>query len=424
MIKLADDYRSCFETETRSVSEHARAYLSGLLMKAPRKNMERIEEYVEGCAYESMQHFLSDSPWDHKIVLDRVALDVRDLFGESETALIIDESALAKKGRMSAGVARQYNGRLGKVDNCQVGVFAALSDGRQTGLVDARLYLPEEWTGDPDRCRRAKVPEDQRQPRSKLMLAAEMILRARNLGLGFSWVCFDAFYGASSALLRQIDEWGIDFIADVRVNQHVRLMGSDKEKSERMDELFFGEVENEWESVRVEYLDGPKIINACRHRILISNATDGKERTGWVVCTCDPESCACTYFLSNIDCSLSELVRRHTRRYWIERALQDAKTTLGMADYQARGWLAWHHHMAMVALAQRFLLSEKTGDCRNIELLSAQDVVEALTVLLPRKGTTIDQVLDIIGKRHVKRHSARLSRRRAKNNECATNITK
>lgn len=410
-MKLADDYRSCFETETRSVSEHARAYLSGLLMKAPRKNMERIEEYVEGCAYESVQHFLSDSPWDHKVVLDRVALDVCDLFGEVETALIIDESGLAKKGKMSAGVARQYNGRLGKVDNCQVGVFAALSDGRQAALVDARLYLPEEWTDDPERCRRAKIPRDECIPRSKLVLAAEMILRAKTLGLRFGWVCVDAFYGASSALLRQIDDWGIEFIADVRINQHVRRMDAEQPaKNERIDELFFGEIENEWESVRIEYLDGPKIINACRHKVFFPDPADEAERTGWAVCMCDPKSGACTYFLSNIDASLPELARRHTRRYWIERAFQDAKTSLGMADYQARGWLAWHHHMAMVALAQRFLLNEKTGDCRQIELLSAQDVVEALTVLLPRKDTTIDQVLGIIGKRHLKRRSARSSR--------------
>lgn len=410
-MKLADDYRSCFETETRSVSEHARAYLSGLLMKAPRKNMERIEEYVEGCAYESVQHFLSDSPWDHKVVLDRVALDVRDLFGEAETALIIDESGLAKKGKMSAGVARQYNGRLGKVDNCQVGVFAALSDGRQTALVDARLYLPEEWTDDPERCRRAKIPQDECTPRSKLVLAAEMILRAKTLGLGFSWVCVDAFYGASSALLRQIDDWGIDFIADVRVNQHVRRMDAEEAETTRMDELFFGEIENEWESVRVEYLDGPKMINACRYRVFFPNPAGGPEHTAWAVCICDPQSSACTYFLSNIEASLPELVRRHARRYWIERAFQDAKTSLGMADYQARGWLAWHHHMAMVALAQRFLLGEKIRDCKQIDLLSAQDIVEALTVLLPRKDTTIDQVLGIIGKRHAKRRSARDSRR-------------
>ena len=412
-MKLADDYRSCFETETRSVSEHARAYLTGLLMKAPRKNMERIEEYVEGCAYESVQHFLSDSPWDHKVVLDKVALDVCDLFGEAETALIIDESGLAKKGKMSAGVARQYNGRLGKVDNCQVGVFAALSDGRQTALVDARLYLPEEWTDDPERCRRAKIPPAERIPRSKLVLAAEMILRAKTLGLGFRWVCVDAFYGASSALLRQIDGWGIEFIADVRINQHVRQVGTEEPaRSGRIDELFFGEIENEWESIRVEHLDGPKIINACRHRVFLFDPTDEAERTGWAVCMCDPESGACTYFLSNIDASLPELARRHTRRYWIERAFQDAKTSLGMADYQARGWLAWHHHMAMVALAQRFLLSEKTGDCRQIELLSAQDVVEALTVLIPRKDTTIDQVFGIIERRHAKHRSARDSKRK------------
>lgn len=373
--------------------------------------MERMEEYAAGFAYESIQNFISDSPWDHKILLDKIALDVSDIFGKADTALIIDESGMEKKGKMSAGVARQYNGRLGKVDNCQVGVFAALSDGKHAALINARLYLPDEWTEDPERCKRAKIPQDECAHRTKLVIAAEMILRAKDLGLNFGWVCFDAFYGASSSLLRQIDEWGIDFIADVRVNQHVRRMGTDQAVDERIDDLFFGDIENDWEDVQVEYQDGPKILRACRHKIFFPNASGEVECTGWAICTYDPTSNECTYFLSNIDASLPELVRRRTRRYWIERALQDAKTSLGMADYQARGWSAWHHHMAMVALAQRFILGEKVIHCRQIDLLSVQDVVEALTVLLPRKGTTIDQVLSIISKRHKKRRSARDSRR-------------
>ena len=126
-------------------------------MKAPRKNMERMEEYVEGSDYQSQQQFLSDSPWDHRPLMNRVAQEVSSVLGGANTALLIDESGFAKKGSKSAGVDRQWNGRLGKVDNCQVGVFAALSNGATCGLIDAQLYLPESWTDDPQRCSEATL---------------------------------------------------------------------------------------------------------------------------------------------------------------------------------------------------------------------------------------------------------------------------
>lgn len=412
LLTFTDGFRDLFENGKRDVVAQSSDYLSGLLMKAPRKNMERIEEYVGSCSYESMQYFLSESPWDHRPVFDRIALNASDLLNEKETAFIVDESANEKKGNKSAGVARQYNGRRGKVDNCQVGVYGALSDGKHTTLVDARLYLPETWTEDLERCQEAKIPRDECKQRSKIFMAAEIILHAKILGLKFSWVAFDAFYGASSVLLGQIDDWGIDYIADVRVNQPVELVNGDEEYSGQIDNLFFGDIDNEWESVRIEYLDGPKNVNACRHRVYYSNSEDEVRKTAWAVCVFDPKSGKTTYFLSNAHASLTEMVRRHPRRYWIERAFQDAKTSLGMADYQARGWTAWHHHMAMVALAQLFILGEKMRTCPQIELLSAQDIVEALTVLLPKKDTTIDQILTIITRRHDKRMAARKSKRK------------
>ena len=114
-------------------------------MKGERKNMERMEEYVQDYDYQSLQQFVSDSPWDHKALIERIGKDVDVLVGGNDSMLIIAESGFAKKGKNSVGVARQWNGRQGKVDNAQVGVFTALSDGKGAGsLVDTRLYLPEE----------------------------------------------------------------------------------------------------------------------------------------------------------------------------------------------------------------------------------------------------------------------------------------
>ena len=122
-------------------------------MQAERKNMQRMEEIVPESKEQSLQHFLSNSPWDGRGVMGQVALDVdAELGGHEDTMLMIDESGLPKKGDESVGVARQWCGQLGKVDNCQVAVFAALGRGERASLVDARLYLPKVWTNDKTRC--------------------------------------------------------------------------------------------------------------------------------------------------------------------------------------------------------------------------------------------------------------------------------
>jgi SRSO17 transposase len=123
-------------------------------MQATRKNMERMEEHVVGADDQALQYMLTDAQWDSKAVMDQVAQEVNQLLGGDESCLLLDESGFEKKGEHSVGVARQWNGRLGKVDNCQVGVFAALGCGTRVSLIDFRLYLPESWSKDALRCKK------------------------------------------------------------------------------------------------------------------------------------------------------------------------------------------------------------------------------------------------------------------------------
>ena len=144
--------------------------------------MERIAEVVPESNEQALQHFISNSFWDERPVLGQVAFDAnRELGGHTDSALLIDESGITKKGNKSVGVARQWNGRMGKVDNCQVGVFAVLSRGTRATLVDKRLYLPEEWIKDPKRCTEAKIPIDQQILKSKAQLALEISLETGDL---------------------------------------------------------------------------------------------------------------------------------------------------------------------------------------------------------------------------------------------------
>jgi SRSO17 transposase len=152
-------FKEHFQNATRSVIEPVGPYLKGLMQGDPNKNnMERMEEKVPNADEQQLQHMLSDSPWDHRAVIDQVALEADGLLGGNRNScLLIDESGFKKSGSHSVGVGRQWCGRLGKVENCQVGVFAALGCDQRVTLVDERLYLPEKWSEDPQRCEQLGV---------------------------------------------------------------------------------------------------------------------------------------------------------------------------------------------------------------------------------------------------------------------------
>ncbi len=188
-------YSCYFKTATGSVDTQAEQYLCGL-MEAKRRNMERMAEVVPNCDDQSLQNFLTNSPWCGRSVLDRIAQDVDDIFGDDpDTCLLVDESGILKKGNKSVGVARQWCGRYGKVDNCQVGVYLALSCRENNSLIDTRLYLPETWANDPERCREAGLPEEHIVFKTKSELALEMVAHAHSTSIRFNWIGADGGYG-------------------------------------------------------------------------------------------------------------------------------------------------------------------------------------------------------------------------------------
>ena len=424
-MKFTQTYSQHFNVAYQNVADNARAYTTGLVMKASRKNMERMEEYVQDCEYQSLQQFISDSPWDHEALNAHIANDVNELLGGPESVLALDESGFAKKGKRSVGVARQWNGREGKTDNCQVGVYAALSDGVQASVVDFRLYLPREWTEDKERCLKAKIPEEECGFKTKPKLAIEMVGAAQANGLSFGWVAMDAFYGQVPECVRDIDRYGLNLVADVHRNQIVytenprpylpRRKNRQARKPTRLrartegirvDDLYKEEALASWHTIRVrEGTKGTVFLRARRRRVWL---WDGEERTArnwWLVFISDPLTGELKYFISNAEASvtLTTLVQKHATRFWIERAFQDGKTSVGMADYQTRGWIAWHHHMALVMLALLFLLRERLLHQQDVALLSCQDLVELLNYYLPRTDLTEESVLANLKRRHLTR---------------------
>src|SRR5271155_248521 len=217
-----DRHGHFFRPRTRHNVAVARRYLRGLAQAedCPFESMAAVVE--NGCA-QRFQHFISESPWDHEPVVAQIARDADALLGgKPDSALIIDESSFPKQGKRSVGVARQWTGRLGKVDNCQVAVFGVLTDGKRHTPVDMRLYLPRKpWIDDPARCERAGVPEAARSYKSKSEHALDIVRRARERGMRFEWVGVDAGYGKEPAFLRALDDAGEVFVADVHRDQRV-----------------------------------------------------------------------------------------------------------------------------------------------------------------------------------------------------------
>ena len=417
-----------FVTKTRSVIEQSINYLSGL-MQTIRKNMERMIEVVPDTEYQALQHFTSKSPWAHRPVMDQVALDSDRLMGGSpDTGLIIDESAIPKKGEKSVGVARQWCGRLGKVDNCQVGVFASLVRGSSATLIDGRLYLPKEWTDNRKRCKSAGVPDDV-QFKTKSQLAIDIIHHARSIGLRYAWVGVDGGYGKEPQFLNTLDDEREQFVADVHKDQIIYLEHPAPRIPQRLTTK--GRPPSRYKT------DIPKITVAtwaanqpeeAWQRIAIRDSTKGRLEVDlltqrvWV--RLDKKQTVrqwhlvvrrevgaretIKYSLSNApaETPLERLAFMQGQRYFVERCFQDAKESVGMDHYQIRGWRAWHHHMAMVMMAMLFMLEIRLEQKEPYPLLSCPDIVTLLAHFLPRRDVNPEEVLRQMEVRHKQRQAS------------------
>jgi SRSO17 transposase len=426
---FAKRFEAHFQRWTRSVAAQARQYLQGLT-QASRKNMERMEEVVPDCDYQSLQHFLSDSAWDARAVLDQVAVEAdRHLGGAEDSCLLLDESSFQKKGEKSVGVARQWSGRLGKVENCQVAVFAALAQGSSSTLIDTRLYLPKEWVEDQRRCIAAGVPAPEIILKSKADLAFEMVLRARQNGVRFSWVGSDGGYGKDPSFLRRLADHGEVFVAEVHRDQQIYLEDpaprvaerkvpagrqptrlEAQSASERVDAWAKAQPPERWHQVVVRPgTKGELRVEALHGRAWLWDGSEQKARLWHVVATREigsPDKIK--YALSNAPeaTSLERLVQMQRQRFWIERSFEDGKSASGLADYQVRGWRAWHHHMALVMMAMLFMLEERLLHQQSHPLLSCSDIEVLLAHFLPRRDATMEEVVRQMEARHKARQKA------------------
>jgi len=418
-----------FRQRTRTVETSVRHYVRGLL-QVETKNMERMEEAIPDADQQALHHMLSESAWSERAVLDQVAQDAHRLLGgHADSALLIDESGCPKKGTHSVGVARQWCGQLGKVENCQVGVFAALSRGPDATLIDERLFLPEVWARDPARRQAAGIPVAQRSFQRKTDLALAMITHARQQGIGFAWVGLDGFYGSDPAFLRALDDRGEVFVGDAHKDRRIYLDDprpiippaptahgrpptrlQAQTPAVRVDRWTRQQPPTAWQSVTLrDGAKGPLRADILHRRVWLWDGEEARARLWRLIARREIDApTEVKHSLSNAPANtpVPRLAFMQGQRYWIERALQRGKQDVGLGDYQVRGWRGWHHHMTLVMMAMLFGLEERRPHHQTRPLLSGADIRALPNHFLPRRDSTLEEVLRQMEVRHRKRQAA------------------
>ena len=361
----------------REARDHSRHYLQALLVQSgERRNAENLSETVPASA-RVMQRFLAESPWDDDTVIGRLQEYLGPRLGHPDAVWVLDGSDFPKQGRKSVGVARQYCGRLGKVASCQAGMFLAYVSPLGRALVDKRLYLPESWTSDKDRCEAAGVPEERQGYRSKTQLALEMLQRALERGhLRAGWVAGDDAFGMSPSFREGLAALGMRYVLDVPGGTTVwplepawtspehqgigrprkpRLVGGQRRTmEERSDEL----PEEAWREITVaEGSQGPRSYRFSAQRVRPTSRRKPGE-IHWAIYRRNLDGSEPRYYMSNDpeDTPLETLAYVGGSRWRIETEFETEKSNVGLDEYETRTWAGWHHHVALCLLGGAFLL--------------------------------------------------------------------
>jgi len=350
--------------------QHARTILRGKLTGLQRKTTEPVATQA-GEKRRPLQLFVGAGGWDDQAVLGELHQHVREELGDADAVFILDPSSFPKKGTDSCGVARQWCGRLGKVDNCQVGVFLAYATPRGCALLDSRLYLTEDWAVDPARRAATYVP-DSVNFQERWRIGLDLLDRARATLPG-SWLVGDDELGRCSAFRAELRLRRLHYVLDVPCNTLVRDPSERRPRArpggkprlppfERADQWVARQPKGRWRKVTVRDGEkGPlevmvllatvqtKDEDGCvgpRERLMVIRTREDKPQT-W-------------YTLSNArEAQRAVLTRVHGFRHKIEEQFAQGNGEVGLDHYEVRSWVGWHHHMTLTLLALWFLQTER-----------------------------------------------------------------
>jgi SRSO17 transposase len=392
-----EQFSDCFQrSESR---EHFFKYMAGQFSDLERKSIEPIALAVKDGNVRAMQRFVSDAPWDDNAMITKYRSLLNDDIGSPDGALIFDETSFVKKGDDSIGVGRQYCGTIGKVDNCQVGVFAAYASESGYALVDKRLFIPEQWFSDKYKIRREKCNLSEEVVfRTKPQLAVEMLdAIVAEKSLPFKYVLADTIYGESPDFLKAVESLpDTTYFVSVSANtlcwlkRPMTVLKQYTWRGESKSKTILADTSQK--PMTVEYLaknindyfwyrrqvsegaKGPIVYEFARRRIILSaSGLPQREVCLFIRRTIDGPA-TYSYFITNASSttSLKTLVWLSGMRWAIEQCFEETKTELGMDHYEVRKYPGWHHHILTCMLAHFFLwhlkirMGKKSAVCYSI----------------------------------------------------------
>ncbi len=360
-------------------------YIAGLIGPGDRKSIQPMAERVEAVSYDQLHHFITSSAWDAAPLEAALLGEADRQVGGHDAWLIIDDTALPKKGNHSVGVAPQYASALGKRANCQTLVSVTLASNEVPVMVGLQLFLPESWISDTARLDRARVPDDNRAYRTKPEIALAEIDRVRAAGVRFGCVLADAGYGLSAPFRQALSARGLTWAvgipfkqkvypADVKMIFPVAVRGRPRQRhipdtqsitAQAMLETAKwrkvswrrgtkGALSARFAAVRVRIADGPP----QRIRDMGAQHLPGEEV--WVIGE-HRSTGKRKYYLSNLpaETSLKQLASAIKARWICEQAHQQLKEELGLDHFEGRSWAGLHRHALMTMIAYAFLQSRR-----------------------------------------------------------------
>lgn len=375
-----NQFYDCFQrSESR---KHFFRYMVGQFSELERKSIEPIAFNVEDGQVRAMQRFISDAPWDDDKIVSKYRNLVKQDLGSSDGALVFDETGFLKKGDNSIGVARQYCGAIGKVENCQVGVFTAYVSEYGYAFVDKRLFIPEKWFLEEykDRRKKCKLP-DSLEFKTKPQLAAEMLLNiSTEKTLPFKYVLADTVYGMSPEFIKALESL-VDVTYFVSIPESVtcwlrrpdtikkeyKYRGETRTKTVLADPKnkpvkisVFAKTINDYFWYRRQVSEGTKcpiVYEFTKRKIFVANARLPQKEVWLVIRRTIEDNPDYSYYISNAQVStrLPTFVWLSGLRWAIEQCIKECKTELGMDHYEVRKFPAWHHHIITSILAHFFL---------------------------------------------------------------------
>lgn len=408
----------------------SRVYLNGLLLGQERKSAEPMalvfgQSQDDGIGQNqvlNLQRFLSQSPWEFQNVQHEIqAVYAEQLVPSTATwsigtVAVLDSSGFPKKGRESVGVQRQYCGRLGKKENCQVGVFLVGVTPAGSALLDQQLYLPKVWTKDKKRRNKVHVPKEIHF-QTELKIAVELLRRTQAAGVvRFDWLTGDETYGRNGKFLDDLEAASQRYLVEVPVTTTVwtkdpasempsyqgrgRQPSRPRRESVRSVKAVAESLPAEaWHAYQLRAgACGPLVFEFAAMRVWARRHGNAGPPI-WLLLrrSLEPKP-EIKYYVSNAaaDVLLENMALVSGCRYRVEEYFQDGKSHLGMAQYEARGWASWHHHMSLVALAHLFVTLTRIQLKKKMSELTLDLALRVLRSALPRPKLSEQDALEII----------------------------